>query len=44
MNKRLIALLAGVTASSALVVVAQGSGVIRVDGSSTVYPFTLAVA
>ena len=44
MNKRLIALLAGVTASSALVVVAQGSGDIRVDGSSTVYPITLAVA
>ena len=44
MNKRLIALFAGVTASSALVVVAQGSGDIRVDGSSTVYPITLAVA
>lgn len=44
MNKRLIALSAGVAVSSAFVVMAQGSGDIRVDGSSTVYPITLAIA
>jgi phosphate transport system substrate-binding protein len=44
MKKRMIALTAGVAVSSAMVVLAQSSGDIRVDGSSTVYPITLAVA